>query len=265
MTGFRIALAQVPVATTPEDSVRIAGEAIEQAASVGAGLVCFPESYVPGYRCFARKVPAVDAAFLDDAWGRLAQTAGRVGVAVILGTERIVDGGLRITALVLDRDGARLGFQDKVQLDPSEDGVYTPGATRHVFRTGPLTFGVAICHEGFRYPETVRWAVRRGAQVVFHPHVHEADPRGHSPAAYGEPENSFHENAAKCRAAENTCFYATVNCAIERSSTTSAIIDPDGRLLAYQPHGRAGLLVADLDLDLATGLLARRHKPTPEA
>jgi hypothetical protein len=26
-------------------------------------------------------------------------------------------------------------------------------------------FGVAICHEGWRYPETVRWAARRGAQV----------------------------------------------------------------------------------------------------
>jgi len=33
-----------------------------------------------------------------------------------------------------------------------------------------------ICHEGWRYPETVRWAVRRGAQVVFHPHAHVAEP-----------------------------------------------------------------------------------------
>ena len=31
---------------------------------------------------------------------------------------------------------------------------------------GALTFGVAICHEGWRYPETVRWAARRGAHVV---------------------------------------------------------------------------------------------------
>ncbi len=35
-----------------------------------------------------------------------------------------------------------------------------------------MKFGVAICHEGWRYPETVRWAAVRGAKVVFHPHRH---------------------------------------------------------------------------------------------
>ena len=73
---------------------------------------------------------------------------------------------------MVDRDGTVAGFQDKVQLDPSEDTIYCPGAERRVFTTGPLTFGVVICHEGWRYPETVRWAARHGAQVVFHPHYH---------------------------------------------------------------------------------------------
>jgi predicted amidohydrolase len=31
-----------------------------------------------------------------------------------------------------------------------------------------------------------------------------------------------------------------------------------GTLLCHQPNGQAGLLLADLDLDQATGLLARR-------
>ena len=33
-------------------------------------------------------------------------------------------------------------------------------------------------------------------------------------------------------------------------------MQPDGTLLCYQPYGKAGLLLADLDLDAATGLLA---------
>jgi predicted amidohydrolase len=45
-----------------------------------------------------------------------------------------------------------------------------------MFQAGPLTFGIVICHEGWRYPETVRWAARRGAHVVFHPHAHVAEP-----------------------------------------------------------------------------------------
>jgi hypothetical protein len=36
---------------------------------------------------------------------------------------------------------------------------------------------------------------------------------------------------------------------------------PDGTLLCYQPYGKAGLLVADLDLAEATGLLASRLRP----
>jgi len=152
------------------------------------------------------------------------------------------------------------GFQDKVQLDPSEDDLYSPGSGRRVFQTGPLTFGVAICHEGWRYPETVRWAVRHGAHIVFHPHFHEAEPGGYQPSSFADPANSFHEKAVLCRAAENTCYFATVNCASAGSPTTSAVVRPDGTLLSYQPYGKEGLLVADIDITAATGLLAARCK-----
>ena len=124
--------------------------------------------------------------------------------------------------------------------------------------SAPLTFGIAICHEGWRYPETVRWPATHGAQVVFHPHFHWADATTYRPTTFADPKNTFHEKAALCRAAENTIFFAMVNYATEGSGTTSAIARPDGSLLAFQPYGEAGLLVADLDLSEATGLLAKR-------
>jgi predicted amidohydrolase len=179
---------------------------------------------------------------------------------VILGTERVVDGALLATALVINPDGSFAGFQDKVQIDPSEEGTYSCGSDRHVFQTGPLTFGIAICHEGWRYPETVRWAARRGAQVIFHPHFHEAEAGGYVPSSFADPANSFHEKAMLCRAAENTCYFASVNMCSACSPTTSAVVRPDGTLLTYQPYGKEGLLIADLDLSLATGLLAARCK-----
>jgi predicted amidohydrolase len=129
-----------------------------------------------------------------------------------------------------------------------------------VFRSGSLAFGVAICHEGWRYPETVRWAARRGAQVVFHPHFHEAEPGSYRPTTFADPANTFHEKAVLCRAAENTCYVASVNCASAGSPTTSAVARPDGTLLCYQPYGTEGVLTADPDLDTATGLLARRWR-----
>ncbi len=255
---FRIALANLRYPATPEDAVAAAEHAIEQAAAAGAGIICFPECFIPGYRGMGKAVPPVDAAFLERAWSAVASAAANSRVAVILGTERVVDNALRISALVINPDGSIAGFQDKTQLDPSEDIAYVPGSGRHVFQTGPLKFGVAICHEGWRYPETVRWPARHGAHVVFHPHLHEAEPGSYWPSTFADPANSFHEKAMLCRAAENTCYFASVNYASEGSPTTSAVVRPDGTVLCYQPYGVDGLLVADVDLDAATGLLASR-------
>lgn len=257
-TIARVALANLRYPSAPDESVTLATEAIARAAAAGADVVCFPECYVPGYRAADKHVPPPNAVFLERAWSTIAAATRRAAITVVLGTERIVDGAVRATALVVDRDGSIAGVQDKVQLDPSEDATYAPGADRRIFTAGPLTFGVVICHEGWRYPETVRWAARRGAQVVFHPHFHEAEPGGYVPASYADPRNTFHEKAVLCRAAENTCYVATVNCASAGSPTTSAVARPDGTLLTYQPYGVEGLLIADLDLDSATGLLASR-------
>ncbi len=261
MTTFRIALAQLPYPATPAGSMDDACQTIAQAAASGAGLVCFPECYLPGYRGLGHAPPRPDQDFLAAAWARTAATAAAARIAVILGTERVHNGALLATALVIQPDGSLDGFQDKVQIDPSEEGTYTPGDGRRVFHTGPLTFGVAICHEGWRYPETVRFAARAGAQIVFHPHLHEAEPGSFVPTTFADPRNSFHEKALLCRAAENTCYIASVNYASDGAPTTSAVVRPDGTLLCHQPYGRAGLLLADLDLEQATGLLAARYRP----
>jgi len=253
----RIALANLRYPDTPLGSVAMVERAVADAAVKGATVVCFPECYVPGYRGPGMNVPPPDAEFLEQAWVTIAAAAKSAGATVVLGTERIVDDSLRATVLVINSDGTRAGFQDKVQVDPSEDATYAPGSERRVFTAGPLTFGVAICHEGWRYPETVRWAARRGAQIVFHPHFHEADG-GFVPTTFADPQNTFHEKAILCRAAENTCYVATVNCASAGSPTTSAVARPDGTVLSWQPYGVDGLLIADIDLDAATRLLASR-------
>ena len=127
-----------------------------------------------------------------------------------------------------------------------------------MFESGALRFGISICHEGWRYPETVRWSAQHGAHIVFHPHYHWAEPGGFRPQSFIDPANTFHEKAMLCRAAENTIYFASVNYASEGSPTTSAVIRPDGSVLAWHPYGNEGLLVADIDISAATGLLASR-------
>jgi predicted amidohydrolase len=218
MSTFRIALANLRFPATPDESVTLVEQAVAQASIDRAAIICFPECFIPGYRGLGKKVPSPDPAFLERAWSAVAAAAKKAAIAVVLGTERMVDGALLATALVINPDGTIAGFQDKVQLDPTEDNLYSPGSGRQVFQTGPLTFGVAICHEGWRYPETVRWPARHGAHIVFHPHFHEAEPGSYRPSTFADPANSFHEKAALCRAAENTCYFATVNCASAGSS-----------------------------------------------
>ena len=260
MSTVRIALANIRVPATPDESVRLAISTVADASRRGAIVICFPECFVPGYRGLGKQVPPPDPLFLERAWAAIQAAAAKANLAVILGTERVVDSSLLITALVINPDGTAAGFQDKVQLDVSEEGTYSPGSGRRVFQTGPLTFGIAICHEGWRYPETVRWSARRGAHIVFHPHFHVAEPGSYVPTSFADPANTFHEKAVLCRAAENTCYIATVNFASPGSPSTSAVVRPDGTLLSYQPYGKEGLLIADIDIAAATGLLAARCK-----
>src|SRR6188472_3763314 len=154
MSTVRIALANLEFPSSPDASVRLAETAIADAASAGASVVCFPEAYVPGYRSATTDVAPPDAGFLERAWSTVAAAAGQHRIGVILGTERITSRGLLISALVVNPDGTVAGFQDKVQIDPSEERTYVAGDERRVFTIGApggspargaaLTFGVVI-------------------------------------------------------------------------------------------------------------------------
>ncbi len=176
---------------------------------------------MPGYREMAvTATAAADAAFLDRAWQTIAAAARAAKVAAVVGTERVVD-GVRATALVIDRDGSVLGFQDKVQLDPSEDDTYQPGSGRRVFAVDGLTFGIAICHEGWRYPETVRHAARLARSWCSIPTT-----TRRSWAASSRPRSPTRATRSTRR---RRCTYAADLAATSRPST------PRGRGLAGQP------------------------------
>jgi predicted amidohydrolase len=98
MSTVRIALANLQFPATPEESVTLAEQAIAQASAERARIVCFPECFVPGYRAVGKRVPPPDPVFLERAWSTLAAAAAKADVAVVLGTERVVEGAPRISA-----------------------------------------------------------------------------------------------------------------------------------------------------------------------
>ena len=164
-----IALASPAVAASLDDGLRKVERLVSEAAAQHAEIVCFPEAYLPGLRGQDFDVFPYDRAVQEGALHTVAAVARRSGIAIILGMERATDHGPQIAACVIDAAGRLRGWQTKNQLDPTEDPFYVPGATRQLFEIDGLRFGIAICHEGWRYPETVRWAAMRGASIVFHP------------------------------------------------------------------------------------------------
>src|ERR1700690_3328179 len=256
----RIAVAATPLTATLGEAVPAAVAAIEEAGQLGARIVCLPESAVPGHRVQARSVPEVSQADLAAALAEIAAAAGHARVVAIVGTERLTAAGRQIMSVVIDANGTLIGEQVKTQIDPTEEVDYVPGAGRRVFTAGGVTFGIAICHEGFRYPEIARSLAVAGAHVVFVPHFVTTDD-GSLPATWCDPANPYNEKAIMLRALENTIFVAASNFAGPDQGSVTGIIAPDGRLIASLAYGEAGVVAAEVDLELATRLLALRWAP----
>ena len=256
-----VALASPHVAKSLDDGLERIGRLLSEASARGARIVAFPEAYLPGLRGQDFEVFPFDQKDEERALDVVAALARRNRVATILGMEHVTEAGRQIAAVVIDADGRIQGSQTKNQLDPSEDPFYVPGGTRRMFDVDGLKFGVAICHEGWRYPETVRWAAVRGARIVFHPQLTGNQRNGIRLTRWGQPEAPYYEQAMRMRARENTIYFASVNYALRFPESATSLIAPSGECQAWLPYGQEGVLVETLDLDEATGLLARRLAP----
>jgi predicted amidohydrolase len=175
--------------------------------------------------------------------------------------ERLSEAGRQIAAWVIDADGQLQGYQTKNQLAPTEDAFYVPGHRRQLFEINGLKFGITICHEGWRYPETVRWAAVRGAKVVFHPHHTGSDQTGLRLTAWGSIAAPYYEKAMMLRSMENTIYFASVNYGLRFQESATCVITPTGQCQAQLPYGQEGVLVQAIDLAAATGELAMRYAP----
>ncbi len=258
---IRIGLATPRIAPSVFEGVAKVKHFLALAAAQGVEIVCFPEAYIPGLRGEDFDVPPHNQEALEAALSEICQMAKEFAVTTIIGMEWGTEAGLLNVAFVVANTGEVLGYQTKNQLDPSEDNLYVPGRDRHLFEAHGVKFGIAICHEGWRYPETVRWAAARGAQIVFHPQCTGSDKKGLALEQWGEANAPYYEKAMMCRGLENTIFFASVNYALRYQDSATSIIAPSGKCLAYLPYGEEGLLIQDLDVSEATGLLAARYSP----
>jgi len=257
---MKVALAAPPFPASISDGLYWLEKLVKDAARKQAEIICFPESYIPGYPGMGYAPEEQSPQKLQAALDRVCGIAAENKMAIIVPMDWHHPDGLLNVAQVISDKGEVLGYQTKNQLDPTEDNLWVPGTERRIFEVNGLKFGITICHEGFRYPESVRWAARQGAQMVFHPFFTGSNTTGITLTTWGSKDNPYYEKAMMMRAMENTIYFGSSNYASRYPEAASSLIAPDGACIAHGTYGEPGVTVADIDLEKATGLLAKRFK-----
>ena len=135
--------------------------------------VVTPECFLDGYVVTEESVSAADLrqhAVDPETSGQVLEAAAWArdsGTWLILGCTRLVPGGVRNSALVIDRSGRLAGVYDKTHCQ-THDRKFEPGNALPVFPSDFGPFGVVICADR-RWPETIRSLALRGARIVFNP------------------------------------------------------------------------------------------------
>ncbi|MDB5014661.1 MAG: carbon-nitrogen hydrolase family protein [Daejeonella sp.] len=257
---MKIALASPRLPNSINEALLCVEKLMEDAVNQHAEIICFPESYIPGYPGLDVEVTTPSPEELVSALHEVCKLAAKNSIAIIIPMDWYQTGELLNVAYVISNKGEILGYQTKNQLDPSEDTIWIPGTERSIFEVNGVKLGITICHEGFRYPESVRWAAQRDAKIVFHPQCTGSNIKVKKLTEWGAKENPYYEKAMMMRALENTVYFASCNYAFDFPDSASSIIAPDGSCVAHANYGEVGVIVADVDIELATGLLAKRFK-----
>jgi nitrilase len=243
---------------------------IEEAAAAGAQLIVFPEAIVPGYPDWVWRTPA----WSDGAWYErlhdqavdipgpvtevLGAAAREAGAWVVVGvTERVRSGTLYNTLLYLDPTGGVAGIHRKLMPTGGERTVWGngDGSTLTVVDTGFARVGGLICWENLM-------PLARAAMYQQGIDIHLAPTWDNSDAWLSTLRHIAREGRVFV-IGTNTCLHSSdvprslpgadrlypENGDDWLSRGNTAIVGPDGSVLAGPLTERAGMLVATLDLD----------------
>lgn len=243
---LRVAAAQMVFESTLEGNLECIEKSCSEAAGRGADALLLPECATTGY---ARNFGQLTLAEVHTAVTTLGTMAERHRIHLLAGSPVFLGRKLFNALLVFDRRGRLVHTYAKCQLTESDRRWFTPGDGLSLFRIEGVSATAILCHER-RYPELVRLPVMAGAQVVFHPNA------GMDTLEVSRRKRGGRDGMA-VRAFENAVFYVFANSVGPQgggrwSAGDSKIVSPDGVSLQLADNRRPSVLVADLDLALAT-------------
>lgn len=244
---MKIALSQINVARgDPAANLERIAATAEDAAAMGADLLCLPEMVTTGFDWSRNRE------LLEAAAGRHERVSGIAASnkLAICGSflERTESGMPANTLIYFDSNGDIRAKYRKIHLFSlfKEDQHVEPGQEIVVADIGHCVAGFAVCYD-LRFPEIFSANTKGGAviQIV--------------PAAFPHPRMEHWRTLIQARAIENQCYIIAVNqVGVEGHGDTvgsthyfghSMIVDPWGEVLV-EGGEEPQLLIAEIDLQL---------------
>ena len=261
--NFKVGLVQMAMSADPAANLERAAARVEEAARLGAEVVCLPELYRSRYFCQREDAALFDLAepVPGPSSERFGEVARRAGVAVVVPVfERRAPGLYHNSAVIIDADGEMRGLYRKMHIpdDPAfyEKYYFTPGDLG--FRAFDLRagrVGTLICWDQW-YPEGARLTALQGAAILFYPTAigwHPAEK-----ANSGAAQRDAWRTVQRGHAIANGVYVAAVNrVGFEAGPAgqaglefwgTSFLCDPFGAVLAEGSTDREEILVGEVDL-----------------
>ena len=214
---------------------------VGEAASGGAGLVCFPELNLTGYsvreiiRSVAEPIPGPSSQ-------AVVQMARECGMLILAGlVERDIEGRIFASHLVASPEGLQ-GIYRKCHLSPFEQPLYSPGNALPVFCFKGTFFGIELCYDT-HFPELSTLLALKGADILFCLH---ASPRG----TPDEKQRSWLRHLT-ARAYDNGVFVVACNQTGDNKDGlefpgVALGLNPSGEVIAEHVSGDEGILFVDL-------------------
>ncbi|MEE1170331.1 MAG: carbon-nitrogen hydrolase family protein [Anaerovoracaceae bacterium] len=246
---FKLAMCQMMPATDKDKSMRRFTRMAEEAASVGADMLVFPEMWTCPY--MNKWIEAFKEPEGGSFYTFMKETAARLGVYIFGGSMPEAAGGkLYNTCYVFDRKGKQIGKHRKAHMFDidvpgkikfTESAFITPGDKTTIVDTEFGKIGVAICFD-VRFAEFSRRMALDGAQLIV------------LPAAFNLTTGPAHwDLSIKMRAVDNQVFFAGVQPARDpdcefKAWGNSRCCDPWGKVLAACDE-KPQVIYADIDTD----------------
>ena len=261
---YRVGLIQMAIGTNPNENMRKAASRAEEAARMGAQIICLPELYRSQYFCQREDVALFDLS--EPIPGPSSETfsslAKKLSVVIVVPVfERRAAGLYHNSAVILDADGTLAGIYRKMHIpdDPSyyEKFYFTPGDLGfRAFTTRYGRIGTLICWDQW-YPEGARLTAMKGASILFYPTAIGWHP--HEKEAHGDAQREAWRTVQRGHAVANGLYVAAVNRTGHEGTAPgtagiefwggSFLTDPQGVILAEASTDREEILIGEVDLN----------------